>query len=131
MTALCPRRAALVGLFALLLISLVARSCFALWEPPFDGTVRYDGIRPLGGAYWPMNLYLGGPAYAVSWVATAIFLVLLARGRSGVLNLLGALLSASAGFSSRSRSPRRRCRSPTRPIPRCCPRPRDESSSTS
>ncbi|MGI5271606.1 hypothetical protein ACQEUU_20795 [Nonomuraea sp. CA-218870] len=92
-----PWRAALIALFVLLLVSLAARTFFAFWEPPFDGTVRYDDIRALGAAYWPMNLYLGGPGYALSWVATAIFLVLLGRGRGGPLNLLGALLAGVGG----------------------------------
>ncbi|MFI7617955.1 hypothetical protein ACIBP6_42730 [Nonomuraea terrae] len=96
--ASAPRRTAVVGLFVLLLVSLAARTCFAFWEPPFDGTVRYDDVRALGGAYWPMNLYLGGPGYAISWVATAIFLVLLARGRGRALNLIGALLSGVGGI---------------------------------
>lgn len=86
-----PRRVALVGLFVLLLVSLAARTGFAFWEPPFDGTVRYDDVRALGGAYWPMNLYLGGPGHAVSWVTAAIFIALLAHGRGRVLNLLGAV----------------------------------------
>ncbi|MER7283073.1 hypothetical protein ABT369_52460 [Dactylosporangium sp. NPDC000244] len=92
------RRAALVGLFVLLLVSLAGRVVFTFWEPPFDGTIRYDDVRGLGGAYWPMNLYLGGPAYAVSWVATAVFMVLLARGRAGILNLVGAPLVGVGGI---------------------------------
>ena len=36
------RRAALVALFALLLVSLAGRTLFMLWEPPFDGTIRFD-----------------------------------------------------------------------------------------
>ncbi len=91
-------RIALVGLFILLLVSLAGRTFFAFWEPPFDGTIRFDDVKSLGGAYWPMNLYLGGPGYAVSWVAFAIFIALLARGRSGALNLIGALLAGVGGI---------------------------------
>ncbi|PZG15312.1 hypothetical protein [Nonomuraea aridisoli] len=97
-TASATRRIAVIGLFVLLLVSLAARTFFAFWEPPFDGTVRYDDVRALGGAYWPMNLYLGGPGYAISWVATAVFIVLLAHGRGRALNLLGALLSGVGGI---------------------------------
>ncbi|GAB3159463.1 hypothetical protein [Microbispora hainanensis] len=93
-----PRRVALLGLFVLLLVSLAGRTGFTFWEPPFDGTIRYDDVRASGGAYWPMNLYLGGPGYAVSWVAAAVFFVLLARGRAGVLNLVGALLTGIGGI---------------------------------
>ncbi|MEV4325677.1 hypothetical protein AB0J37_25885 [Microbispora rosea] len=42
-------------------------------------------MRALGGTYWPMNLYLGGPGYAVSWVAATVFIVLLA-GRFGFIS---------------------------------------------
>ncbi|MFI7042510.1 hypothetical protein ACIBI0_38030 [Microbispora rosea] len=93
-----PQRVALVGLFVLLLVSLAGRTGFIFWEPPFDGTVRYDDVRALGGAYWPMNLYLDGPGYAISWVAAGVFFVLLARGRAGVLNLAGALLAGIGGI---------------------------------
>ncbi|GAA1749000.1 hypothetical protein [Luedemannella helvata] len=82
----------------LLLVSLAGRTFFAFWEPPFDGTIRFDDVTSLGGAYWPMNLYLGGPGYAVSWVAFAIFIALLARGRGGALNLIGAFLAGVGGI---------------------------------
>ena len=78
-------------LLALLVVALAGRLVFALWEPPFDGSVRYDDVRGLGGAYWPVNLFLGGPAYAVSFVATALSLVLLGRGRGAPWALAGAL----------------------------------------
>lgn len=93
------RRAAAVGLFVLLLVSLAARTYFAVWDLPFyDVVVRYDEVRAAGGAYWPMHLYLGGPGYAVSWAVTAVFVVLLADGRGRVLNLVGALLSGVGGI---------------------------------
>lgn len=85
------------ALYVVLLLSLTARLVFTAWEPPFDGVIRYDEIRPLGGAYWPMNLYFGGPAYLVSFVTTAVFVVLLARGRAGALNLVAAALIALGG----------------------------------
>ncbi|MEU6024432.1 hypothetical protein [Micromonospora sp. NPDC047134] len=44
-----------------------------------------------------MSLYLGGPAYAVSWIAAAVFIVRLAKGRAGVLNLIGAFLVGLGG----------------------------------
>ncbi|WP_341716946.1 hypothetical protein QQG74_23745 [Micromonospora sp. FIMYZ51] len=91
------RRVALVALFVLLLVSLLGRTVFMIWEPPFDGSIDYDEIRQLGTAYWPMNSYLGGPAYAVSWVAAAVFIVRLGRGRAGVLNLVGAFLVGLGG----------------------------------
>lgn len=87
----------LAALFGLLLLSLVARAVFTFWEPPFDGVIRYDEIRPLGGAFWPMNLYLGGPAYLLSFATTAVFVVLLARGGTAVLNLVAAALIALGG----------------------------------
>lgn len=87
----------LAALYGLLLGSLAARAVFTFWEPPFDGVIRYDEIRALGGAYWPMNLYLGGPAYLLSFVTTAVFVVLLARGRTAVLNLVAAALVGIGG----------------------------------
>jgi hypothetical protein len=85
-------------LFALLVASLLGRLVFTLWEPPFDGTIRFDDVRELGDAYWPMNLYLGGPSYAVSFVATAVFLVLLGRGKGSLLTLVGGLLVGLGGL---------------------------------
>ncbi|RBP64137.1 hypothetical protein DFO66_1079 [Brevibacterium sanguinis] len=93
-----PSRVTLVVLFVLLLVSLAARTVFTLWEPVFDGEIRYDDVRRLGDAYWPMNLYVGGPGYAVSWVVTAVFMVLLGRGRSAVVNLIGAHLAGVGGM---------------------------------
>ncbi|WP_336029115.1 hypothetical protein [Geodermatophilus sp. FMUSA9-8] len=84
-------------LLALLVVALAGRLVFALWEPPFDGSVRYDDVRGLEGAYWPVNLFLGGPAYAVSFVATALSLVLLGRGRGAPWTLAGALLVGLGG----------------------------------
>lgn len=88
---------ALVALYAILLTALVGRVVFTAWEPPFDGTIRYDEIRPIVDAYWPMNLYLGGPAYLVGFVATAVFVVFLARGRTAVVTLVGAALVGLGG----------------------------------
>jgi hypothetical protein len=85
-------------LFVVLLVSLAGRLAFTIWEPPFDGTIRFDDVQDLGGAYWPMNLYVGGPSYAISFVATAVFLALLGRGRGKVLTLAGALLVGLGGI---------------------------------
>lgn len=87
-------RTALRALYGLLLLSLAARVVFTLWEPPFDGSVHYDDIT---GAYWPMNLYLGGPAYLVSFLTMAVFVALLARGRTAPLTLAAATLVALGG----------------------------------
>jgi hypothetical protein len=97
-----PLRRALGVVFGLLIASLVGRLLFTLWEPPFDGGIRFSDVVALGGSYWPTNLYLGGPSYALSFVTTAVFLVLLGRGRSSVLTLIGAVLVALGGivFSS-------------------------------
>lgn len=92
------RPAVLVVLFVLLLVSLVARLVFTVTEPPFEGGLRYDDLAATDGAYWPLHLYLGGPGYAVSFLVTAVFLVLLGRGRGSALTLIGGLLVALAGL---------------------------------
>jgi hypothetical protein len=84
-----------VALFGLLVVALVARLVFTLTEPPFDGGLSYDALRALGPAYWTLNLYLGGPGYLVSFLATAIFLVVLSR--ASVLGVLGATVLALGG----------------------------------
>ncbi|GHE08325.1 hypothetical protein [Klenkia taihuensis] len=87
-----PPRAAVV-LLGLLLVSLAARLVFSVWEGPFEGSVTAaDAARP---GYWWMNLYVGGPGYTVSFVATAVFLVLLGRGT--VLAWVSALLVGLGG----------------------------------
>lgn len=91
------RRGAAVVLFVLLLAALVARTVFLAWEPPFDGAVQYDDIAPLGDAYWTMHIALGSPGFAITWVATAIFVALLARGRSAVVTLAAASVIGVAG----------------------------------
>ncbi len=92
------RRPAVITLFVLLVAALVARTIFLAWEPPYDGTLHLDQIAPLGDAYWAMNLYVGGPAFAVSWIATAIFIVLLARGRTAPITLAAGVLVGLAGI---------------------------------
>ena len=88
--------ASVVALFGLLVAALVARLVFTLTEPPFDdGGLSYDALRELGPTYWTANLYLGGPGYLISFVATAIFLVVLSRGR--VLGVVGAAVLALGG----------------------------------
>lgn len=92
------RSTPIVLLFALLMIALVARTVFLLWEPPFEGTVDYDAIAPLGGAYWTMHLYLGGPAFAVTWVGFAVFVTFLARGRSAIATLAASVAIGLGGI---------------------------------
>lgn len=92
------RRPAVLTLFALLVVALVARTIFLIWEPPYDGALHLDQLEPLGDAYWAMNLYVGGPAFAVSWVATALFIVLLARGRTSGVTLAAGVLVGLAGI---------------------------------
>ncbi|UNX53501.1 hypothetical protein MF406_10880 [Georgenia sp. TF02-10] len=91
-------RAALIALFVVLLVALTARTIATTLEPPFDGSLSYDDVQLLGETYWPLNLYLNGPGYAVSWVATAIFLVLLARGRTAPVTVAAGFLAGTAGI---------------------------------
>ncbi|SDP12120.1 hypothetical protein SAMN05660199_03206 [Klenkia soli] len=92
-TRLAPPRAAVL-LLVLLLASLAGRVVFALWEGPFDGSIDWaDASRP---GFWWMNLYLGGPSYTVSFVAAAVFLVLL--GRSSALACLAGVLVGLGGI---------------------------------
>ena len=88
-----PRATTLV--FALLTAALIGRAVFALWEPPFQGGILFDDIAPLGGAYWAMNVYLGGPAFLLSFIAGAIALVTL--GRASVTSLIGGTLVVLGG----------------------------------
>ncbi len=86
-------------LFALLVAAQIAIVIFSLWEPPFDGTIRYDDIAPISDSYWPMNLLLGGPAYAVHAVTASLFLVVLgSQGRRGVLTLAATVVHLLAGL---------------------------------
>ncbi|RYB91810.1 hypothetical protein EUA93_16890 [Nocardioides oleivorans] len=84
--------------FALLVLSQVAVVAFTLWEPPFDGEIRFDDIAPIRTAYWPMNVLLGGPAYAVGTVAATVFLAVLGAGRGVVLALVGCVLHLLGGL---------------------------------
>ena len=88
----------LTALFGLVLVALVARFAFLAWEPPFDpeNGLRYDDLRAVAGLYWPANLYVGGPAFLVTWLGTAAFLAIL--GRSRVLALIGSVLVAAGGI---------------------------------
>lgn len=100
-TTLAPQRvrtrppATLTTLFALLLVALVARLAFTIWEPPFDGGLRFDDIAAEGSAFWPAHLFVGGPGYLVSFVVSAVFFVRLGRG--GPLALAGGLLIGLGG----------------------------------
>lgn len=82
--------------FVALLIALVARQVFAIWEG-YDGSMTYDDLRRLGDAYWPMNLLVFGPAYAIGFTAQAILAWRLGRGRGRVVTWLGATLLLVGG----------------------------------
>ncbi len=88
----------LTALFGLVVVALVARFAFLAWEPPFDpeAGLRYDELRAVAGLYWPANLYVGGPAFLVTWLGTAAFLAILGRGR--VLVRIGSVLVAAGGI---------------------------------
>lgn len=84
--------------FALLVLSQVAVVAFTMWEPPFDGQMRFDDIASTGSSYWPMHVLLGGPAYAVGTVTATAFLVVLGAGRGGVVSLVGCVLHLLGGL---------------------------------
>lgn len=88
-------RPAAITLFVLLALSQVGVVVFSLWEPAFDGEIHYAETVDLGGAYWPMNVLLGGPSYAVNLVAAAVFLAVLGAGSR--LTLVGAVLMGVGG----------------------------------
>lgn len=88
------RRRAVTVLLVVLLISLLGRLVFAAWEGPFDGALSFaDVTRP---GYWPLHIYLAGPAYALSFICTALMLVLLTR--ASWAGIAAALLVASGGL---------------------------------
>ncbi|SCX56565.1 hypothetical protein SAMN03159343_3448 [Klenkia marina] len=83
-----------VVLFALLVLACLGRLAFTIWEGPFDGSISVaDAARP---GLWPMNLYLGAPSYIVSFVAVAVFLVVL--GRASVLSVVAGALVGLGGI---------------------------------
>jgi hypothetical protein len=84
--------------FALLVLSQLAVVAFMLWEPPFDGQIRFDDIAPIHDSYWPMNVLLGGPAYALGAVTSTVLLALLSPGRGRVLTLVGSVLNLVGGL---------------------------------
>ena len=45
------RRSAAVTLFALLVVALVARTVFLIWEPPFTGTIDLDAVLRLADEF--------------------------------------------------------------------------------
>ena len=83
-------------LFVLLVLSQVGIVVFTVWEPPFDGQIHFAETVELGGSYWPMNVLLGGPAYAVGFLASAVFLTILGGGSR--LALAGSVLLGLAGI---------------------------------
>lgn len=84
--------------FALLVLSQVAVVAFSWWEPPFDGRVHYDDIARVADTYWPMNVLVGGPAYALGTVTATVFLVVLGAGRGRVLSLVGSVAHLIGGL---------------------------------
>lgn len=82
--------------FVTLLIALVARQVFALWEH-YDGSTDFDELRSFGTAYWPMNLFVFGPAFAIGFFAQGVLIWRLARERGRILTVLGASLVIVGG----------------------------------
>lgn len=83
-------------LLTLLVLAAVGLVVFQWWEPPFTGRVDFDTTAGLGAAYWPMNVLLGGPAFAVTFVVAAVFLAVLGDLRWPAL--LASTVLASAGI---------------------------------
>jgi hypothetical protein len=90
-TATATRSRTLPALFAVLLVALVARFAFLAWEPSFP--LDADDLT---AAFWPANLFVGGPAFLLTFLATAAFLTVLAPGLvgrvAGVLVAVGGIL---------------------------------------
>lgn len=82
--------------FVILLIALIARLVFAIWER-YDGTPTYDEIAALGEAYWPMNVLVFGPAWALGFFAQGILAWRLADGRGRLTTFVGACLLVVGG----------------------------------
>ena len=89
-------RAPLTLVLTALFVALVVRQVFALWER-FDLGLDYDRTQELGEAYWPMNLFVFGPAYAIGFALQAFLTWPLARGRGRVLTWIGAVLLLIGG----------------------------------
>lgn len=95
-TARSSRSAAFTLVFATLLAALVARQVFALWER-YDGSTTYDELRGFGDAFWPMNLLVFGPAFAIGFAAQAALAWSLGRGRARLVTGSGAVLLLIGG----------------------------------
>ncbi|WP_144721357.1 hypothetical protein [Agrococcus jejuensis] len=93
-----PHALAAAVVLGLLAVALVARTAFLLWEPPFDGSMHYDAVAPLRGTYWGMHLLVGGPSFAITWVAVAILAARLARGRSAIVTIAASVVIAVGGI---------------------------------
>jgi hypothetical protein len=91
-----PSRTPFTVLFAVLLITLIARQVFAIWEQ-YDGSMSYDELRGFGDAFWPMNLLVFGPGFAIGFVAQAILVWQLGRGRGRIITWIGAALVLIGG----------------------------------
>jgi hypothetical protein len=87
-TVTAPRTRALPIVFA---IALLARFGFLAWEPAYP--LRAEDLT---AAYWPANLYVGGPAFLLTFLGVGYFLTVLAPGPvgrvAGVLVAMGGIL---------------------------------------
>lgn len=93
------RRRVATLLLTLLVLAAVGLTVFQWWEPPFTGRVDFDTTTALGATYWPMNVLLAGPSFAVTFVVAAVFLAVLGDLRwpallaSTVLGLAGMVFA--------------------------------------
>lgn len=94
--ATSSHRALMTTAFAALIVALVARIVFAFWEH-YDGSATYDELSAFGDAYWPMNVLVFGPSYAIGFSAQALLVWQLGRGRGRVLAWIGAVLLLAGG----------------------------------
>lgn len=93
------RRRAATLLLTLLVLAAVGLTVFQWWEPPFTGAIDFDTTVGLGDSYWAMNVLLGGPAFAVTFVVAAVFLAVLGDLRWPALLAGTALALAGIVFA--------------------------------
>ncbi len=93
------RRRVATLLLTLLVLSAIGLTVFQWWEPPFTGEIEFDTTVGLGAGYWAMNLLLGGPAFAVTFVVAAVFLAVLGDLRWPALLAATALALAGLVFA--------------------------------
>ena len=94
-TAPSPR-ALLTTAFVVLIVALVARQVFAFWEH-YDGSATYEELAAFGEAYWPMNVLVFGPSFAIGFAAQALLVWQLGRGRGRIVTYVGAALLLVGG----------------------------------